>query len=107
MWHILMYQKYIEFTKKKLKRLRNIFNCVLPQWRHFTEGLLYNDFASDKKADLAEAEVTFNLKDARPLNTTTVHEFFPRKFKSYAYINPLVYMIHTINIETVEKPTVK
>ena len=29
-------------------RLRNIFNCVLPHWRHLTAGLLYNDFGRDR-----------------------------------------------------------
>ena len=28
-------------------KLRNIFNCVLPHWRHLIAGLLYNDFGSD------------------------------------------------------------
>ena len=31
---------------KKFYRLRNIFNCVLPHWRHLTAGLLYNDFGA-------------------------------------------------------------
>ena len=51
MWYILMHQKHIKLKKKKKKktlqtfyRLRNIFNCVLPHWRHLTAGLLYNDF---------------------------------------------------------------
>ena len=41
MWHILMYQKHIKFLKKQrlqiFYRLRNIFNCVLPQWRDLTD----------------------------------------------------------------------
>ena len=47
MWHILMYQKHTQIKKTTLQilyRLRNIFNCVLPHWRHLTAGLLYNDF---------------------------------------------------------------
>ena len=41
-----MYQKHLK--NKTFYRLRNIFNCVLPQWRHLTAGLLYNDFGCYK-----------------------------------------------------------
>ena len=46
MWHILMYKNIwnVKQTLQIFYRLRNIFNCVLPHWRHLTAGLLYNDF---------------------------------------------------------------
>ena len=59
MWHI----KNIQNLKKKLQifyRLRNIFNCVLPQWRHLTAGLLYNDF--DFKFRLGQGQIIFDVR---------------------------------------------